>query len=195
MVCVCRTRHNVERFKGLKGRFLRTNQALPKRQVFRPAVSLTIDGLSTKTSGGQRFKDRRGFHELNRSSRERGFFFASIRSHPSSGFRWNFNYVGRDTSVCETKFATLEIGHDLQDHAARLTGDLNMKLERDLVRINSHSTHPFARFFSTCTLFCRQLLHVDDCMKSSCKFLRSWNIYFERIQVRNSFESEHFYVK
>lgn len=75
MVCVCRTRHNVERFKGLEGRFLRTNQALPKRQVFRPAVSLTIDGLSTKTSGGQRFKDRRGFHELNRSSRERGFFF------------------------------------------------------------------------------------------------------------------------
>lgn len=192
MVCVRRTRHNVERFKGLEGRFLRTNQALPKRQVFRPAVSLTIDGLSTKTSGGQRFKDRRGFHELNRSSQERGFFFhrsGCIRA------RWNFNYVGRDTPVCESKFATLKIGHDLQDHAARLTGDLNMKLERDLVRINSHSTHPFAPFFSTCTLFCRQLLHVDDCMKSSCKFLRSWNIYFERPQVRSSFESEHYYAK
>lgn len=192
MVCVRRTRHNVERFKGLEGRFLRTNQALPKRQVFRPAVSLTIDGLSTKTSGGQRFKDRRGFHELNRSSQERGFFFhrsGCIRA------RWNFNYVGRDTPVCETKFATLKIGYDLQDHAARLTGDLNMKLERDLVRINSHSTHPFAPFFSTCTLFCRQLLHVDDCMKSSCKFLRSWNIYFERPQVRSSFESEHYYAK
>lgn len=29
----------------------------------------------TPTSGGQRFKDRRGFHELNRSSQDRENFF------------------------------------------------------------------------------------------------------------------------
>ena len=98
------------------------------------------------------------------------FFFFFF---PSFSFLFFFNQSGC-TELVETlitsvathasmsakpreKREKLATEHDLREQqrvSFNRADDLNMKLERDLVRINSHSTHPFVRFFSTCTLFC-----------------------------------------